>query len=124
MLILVIKKVASLQSVKKRVTRPRGGIHERLRWLPVFLHKKLEHAGKWIYGDLQLQVGNMGKQVTNLPAKQTAIPEADPQHIARVARETFEKEGPILVVASGRDTISTGSSIKRLAPENVFLVQV
>lgn len=34
------------------------------------------------------------------------------------------REGPILVVASGRDTISTGSSIKRLAPENVFLVQV
>ncbi|XP_019195744.1 PREDICTED: mitochondrial fission protein ELM1-like isoform X1 [Ipomoea nil] len=107
-----------------RVTRPRGGINERLRWLPVFLHKKLEHAMKWIYGDLQLQNGNMVKKVTSLPAKQTVIPEADPEHIARVARETFEKEGPILVVASGRDTISTGSSIKRLAPENVFLVQI
>lgn len=32
--------------------------------------------------------------------------------------------GPLLVVASGRDTISVASSIKRLAPENVFLVQV
>ena len=29
-----------------------------------------------------------------------------------------------MVVASGRDTISVSSSIKRLAPENVFVVQV
>lgn len=28
------------------------------------------------------------------------------------------------MVASGRDTISVASSIKRLAPENVFVVQV
>lgn len=55
----------------QRVTRPRGGINESLRWLPVFLHKKLEHAMKWIYGDLQLQVGNIGKKVTGLPAKKT-----------------------------------------------------
>ncbi|CAH9071623.1 unnamed protein product [Cuscuta epithymum] len=30
----------------------------------------------------------------------------------------------MLVVASGRDTISTACSVKRLAPENVFLVQI
>lgn len=29
-----------------------------------------------------------------------------------------------MVIASGRDTISVASSIKRLATENVFLVQV
>ena len=34
------------------------------------------------------------------------------------------RDGPLLVVASGRDTISVASSIKRLASENVFLVQV
>lgn len=28
------------------------------------------------------------------------------------------------MIASGRDTISVSSSIKRLAPENVFVVQV
>lgn len=36
----------------------------------------------------------------------------------------FPRDGPLLVVASGRDTISVASSIKRLAPENVFVVQV
>uniref|UniRef100_A0A0R0F0E4 Mitochondrial fission protein ELM1 n=1 Tax=Glycine max TaxID=3847 RepID=A0A0R0F0E4_SOYBN len=37
--------------------------------------------------------------------------------------ESLYPDGPMLVVASGRD-ISVASSIKRLAPENVFLVQV
>lgn len=80
--------------------------------------------------------------------------EADAHHIATMARETFHKyvccdcfcgsewwlielcmstitlcfypyrDGPLLVVASGRDTISVASSIKRLASDNVFLVQV
>lgn len=36
----------------------------------------------------------------------------------------IRRDGPLLVVASGRDTISVATSIKRLAPENVFLVQV
>lgn len=36
----------------------------------------------------------------------------------------IRRDGPLLVIASGRDTISVASSIKRLAPENVFLVQV
>lgn len=34
------------------------------------------------------------------------------------------RNGPLLVVASGRDTIPVASSIKRLAPEHVFVVQV
>lgn len=36
----------------------------------------------------------------------------------------LSRDGPLLVVASGRDTISIAASIKRLAPENVFVVQV
>lgn len=36
----------------------------------------------------------------------------------------FFRDGPLLVVASGRDTISIASSIKRLASDNVFVVQV
>uniref|UniRef100_A0A2N9INQ1 Mitochondrial fission protein ELM1 n=1 Tax=Fagus sylvatica TaxID=28930 RepID=A0A2N9INQ1_FAGSY len=35
-----------------------------------------------------------------------------------------KKDGPLLVVASGRDTISIASSIKRLASQNVFVVQI
>ena len=38
--------------------------------------------------------------------------------------DTLFREGPLLVVASGRDTISTASSIKRLALDKVFVVQV
>ncbi|KAK1310131.1 hypothetical protein QJS10_CPA08g01399 [Acorus calamus] len=34
------------------------------------------------------------------------------------------QEGPLLVVASGRDTITLASSIRRLAPHNVFVVQI
>lgn len=36
----------------------------------------------------------------------------------------LSRDGPLLVVASGRDTIPVSSAIKQLAPENVFLVQV
>jgi mitochondrial fission protein ELM1 len=48
----------------------------------------------------------------------------DAKQIAAMARKTFEKNGPLLVVASGSDTISVASSIRRLAMENVFVVQV
>ncbi|CAN6719625.1 unnamed protein product [Malus baccata var. baccata] len=41
-----------------------------------------------------------------------------------MARRTFDKDGPLLVVASGRDTIPVSRAIKQLAPENVFLVQI
>ncbi|KAK8963943.1 hypothetical protein KSP40_PGU014450 [Platanthera guangdongensis] len=38
--------------------------------------------------------------------------------------ELYFREGLLLVVASGWDTISVSSSIKRLAPQNVFVIQV
>ncbi|KAM0001650.1 putative mitochondrial fission protein ELM1 [Helianthus debilis subsp. tardiflorus] len=34
------------------------------------------------------------------------------------------RDGPLLVVASGRDTISVASSVKRLAPDHVFTIQI
>lgn len=37
---------------------------------------------------------------------------------------SYDRSGPLLVVASGRDTISVASSIRRLAMEYVFVVQV
>lgn len=39
-------------------------------------------------------------------------------------RLPYHRNGPLLVVASGSDTISVASSIRRLAMENVFVVQV
>lgn len=103
-----------------RVTRPRGGIHERLHWLPVSLHKKLDYVMK------QFQTVR-GKKLIPLSAEKCGLSdilEADAKHISKMARETFEMDGPLLVVASGRDTISVASYIKQLAPENVFVVQI
>ncbi|KAK4482725.1 hypothetical protein RD792_009892 [Penstemon davidsonii] len=54
----------------------------------------------------------------------SSVLEADVKNIVRMAKGTFEKDGPVLVVASGRDTISIASSIKRLASDNVFVVQI
>lgn len=42
---------------------------------------------------------------------------------SQVTLKSF-RDGPTLVVASGRDTIAIASSIKKLVPDNVFLVQV
>ncbi|BFG38550.1 hypothetical protein CerSpe_248240 [Prunus speciosa] len=89
-----------------RVTRPRGGINEWLHWLPLSLHRKF----------------------MPLPAERTGLSsdvlEADAKQIAEMARQTFDIDGPLLVVASGRDTIPVSSAIKHLAPENVFVVQI
>lgn len=112
------------------VTRPRGGINEWLHWLPVSLHKKLDYIIRRICGHSRFQVTVRGKKLMPLPSEKSfnaglsSILEADAKQIAKMARETFEKDGPLLVVASGRDTISIASSVKRLAPENVFVVQI
>ncbi|KAI5674389.1 hypothetical protein M9H77_14753 [Catharanthus roseus] len=105
-----------------RVSRPTGGIHESLRWLPVSFHKKLQHLINGIDGDSRFNV--TGRTIPANYEGFSGTIEADALNIAKVARESFYKDGPTLVVASGRDTISVASSIKRLAPEYVFLVQI
>ncbi|KAK1299720.1 hypothetical protein QJS10_CPB13g01507 [Acorus calamus] len=113
-----------------RVIRPRGGINELLRWLPVSLHKRFDYVIQRIFGDSHFSVVFRGRKLvpfTSLNGWKTglsSIVEADAKQIATMARETFEKEGPLLVVASGRDTITIASSIRRLAPHNVFVVQI
>ncbi|KAK9279946.1 hypothetical protein L1049_013630 [Liquidambar formosana] len=108
-----------------RVTRPRGGINEWLHWLPVSLHKKLHYVIRQI-----LLLTARGKKLVPLPTENggsaglSSVLEADAKQIVTMARETYEKDGPLLVVASGRDTISIASSIKRLASDNVFVVQI
>ncbi|XP_074370669.1 mitochondrial fission protein ELM1-like [Apium graveolens] len=110
-----------------RVTRPKGGINERLHWLSVPLHRKLDHFFRQISGHEFFRVGANGNSRV-LPSADNAgtslFPEADAKQIAISARETCRKNGPLLVVASGRDTIPVASSIKRLAPEHVFVVQI
>ncbi|KAJ4965254.1 hypothetical protein NE237_017103 [Protea cynaroides] len=112
-----------------RVTRPIGGINEWLHWLPVSLHHKLNYILKRICGDSRFLSAGARKLVpiaaeNGGSAGLLTVLEADAKRIATIARETFDKDGPLLVVASGRDTISVASSIKRLAPENVFVVQI
>lgn len=41
-----------------------------------------------------------------------------------MACEITGKEGPLLVVASSRDTVSIVSTIKRLTPQNTFVIQI
>ncbi|OMO82381.1 Mitochondrial fission ELM1-like protein [Corchorus capsularis] len=107
-----------------RVTRPRGGINEWLHWLPLSLHKKVDYIINQI---CRFQMEVRSNKVAPFSVEKAGLSnvlEADAKQIAMVARNTFEKDGPLLVVASGRDTISVASSIKRLAPENVFVVQI
>ncbi|XP_009795006.1 mitochondrial fission protein ELM1 [Nicotiana tabacum] len=110
-----------------RVTRPRGGVNEWLHWLPVSLHKRLYYIISQI---CRLLLRSRARKLGPFPwenggnAGLSSILEADVKSIVRMARETFEKDGPLLVVASGRDTISITSSIKRLASDNVFVVQI
>ncbi|CAA6668484.1 unnamed protein product [Spirodela intermedia] len=113
-----------------RVTRPRGRINDWLRWLPVSFHKKLDYAIRRVFGESRLFMLLQGKKVSSLPYQNgrmsglSSVLEADAKQIAAMAHETFDKEGPLLVVASGWDTISIASSIRRLAPQSVFVVQI
>ncbi|XP_051149609.1 mitochondrial fission protein ELM1-like [Andrographis paniculata] len=102
-----------------RVRRPRGGINESLHWLPVAFHKGLDRAVKCTSGQLFRRT-----KLAPLPADGKDVLEANASCIAKMAQETFKRDGPILLVASGRDTISVATSIKSLVPENVFLVQI
>ncbi|XP_052184586.1 mitochondrial fission protein ELM1 [Diospyros lotus] len=113
-----------------RVTRPRGVVNDWFLWLPVSLHRKLDYIIRQIYGYSQILLPGGRKKLVPLPTQNggniglSSILEADVKKIVTMARETFEKEGPILVVASGRDTITVAGAIRRLASENVFVVQI
>ncbi|KAG5248119.1 mitochondrial fission protein [Salix suchowensis] len=107
----------------------RGGINEWLHWLPISLHKLLYYIIRRIYSYLRF-ITSRRRRLAPLPSEKggsvglSSILEADSKRIVNMARESYEKDGPLLVVASGRDTISVASSIKRLASEKVFLVQI
>lgn len=109
-----------------RVIRPRGGYNDWLRWLPLSFHKIVDGIIQRLLGNSKLAL-TLGKRMVAQNGGSiglSSILEADARHIASIARGNFEKEGLLLVVASGRDTISIASSIKRLAPQNVFLIQI
>ncbi|XP_015581680.1 mitochondrial fission protein ELM1 isoform X2 [Ricinus communis] len=103
-----------------RITRPRGGFSRWLNWLPVSTHKKVDSLLRSSGDYLRYRVNFNGKKEVPLSSQRCA----DAKLIAKMARDSFDRDGPILVVASGRDTISIASSIRVLAPEIVFVVQI
>ncbi|GJR12950.1 retrovirus-related pol polyprotein from transposon TNT 1-94, partial [Tanacetum coccineum] len=101
-----------------RVRRPRRGINKWLNWLPVSTHRRLDQLKRQLFNPSSIVSGSA------VYSYHSNIPEADAELIATNAIVNFEKDGPLLVVSSGRDTITVASSIKRLAPDHVFTIQV
>ncbi|VVB13416.1 unnamed protein product [Arabis nemorensis] len=106
------------------VARPRGGISRWLHWLPIFIYKRLDHFIRNICAGFSIKAKESDFSVARSSEITDVFEVADAKQIAAMARSTFDKNGPLLVVASGRDTISVASSIRRLAMEYVFVVQV
>lgn len=81
----------------QRVTRPRGGVNQWLRWLPLSFHRNLDYIIKRFIADtlFPLQVG--GKTIAPFPSKGSgniglsSILEPDPKQIAKMACDTFER---------------------------------
>ncbi|CAL4932807.1 unnamed protein product [Urochloa decumbens] len=113
-----------------RVTRPRGGtIDQLLRFLPVSLHKLIDRfltrLLRWT--PVFLQGSKRYDRVPNggfTAGNSSLVPEVNVEKIVAVARESFEKEGPTMVVACGQETISSSTLIKHLASDSVFVIQL
>ncbi|KAH9568379.1 hypothetical protein CY35_03G073800 [Sphagnum magellanicum] len=130
------------------VRRPKGGLNFWLRWLPVPVHKKvnylLQHVqANWLRvplsrllkgNDMEARPSSAERQsplmssgaygLRALALDDRTVPEADAGRIAALAREDVDREGPLLVVASGRDTVSVAAAVKKLAPEATFVIQI
>uniref|UniRef100_A0A0D9YT86 Mitochondrial fission protein ELM1 n=1 Tax=Oryza glumipatula TaxID=40148 RepID=A0A0D9YT86_9ORYZ len=113
-----------------RVTRPQGGINEWLHFLPVSLHKLIDQVLRQFFRNTRLAPVVEGRKHYRVPnggsvgVGLSSVLEADAKKIVAVARDTFEKEGPTLIVTCGWDTISYSSSIRHLASGNVFVIQI
>ncbi|CAN1277524.1 Probable UDP-N-acetylglucosamine--peptide N-acetylglucosaminyltransferase SPINDLY [Linum perenne] len=126
-----IKENGFTTAASPRVRRPTGGINSWLQWLPVSVHKRVDYLTRRVFfsclESFRSKISLSSHRVTpclSPKAGLSDILEADAKRIAEMAMHSFHKDGPLLVVASGRDTIPVASSIRRLAPENVFVVQI
>ncbi|KAL2620463.1 hypothetical protein R1flu_000668 [Riccia fluitans] len=131
-----------------RVTRPKGGYNYWLRWLPVPVHQNLDAVLKHIWSDWRrvslsyLVKGHEGEvnsvhehfdspmssrgttALRALSQEGRTTPEADAANIAAIAMEDLDREGPLLVVASGHDTVPVAAAVKKLAQDAVFVIQI
>ncbi|KAJ8767781.1 hypothetical protein K2173_020721 [Erythroxylum novogranatense] len=95
----------------QRLTRSKGGVNEWLHWLPAYLHKFIGYVIRKTYSYSRLMITSRGYAFGKR------------EFWLNMARQSYQKDGPLLVIACGRDTISISSSIKRLASENAFVIQ-
>ncbi|KQJ82532.1 hypothetical protein BRADI_5g09491v3 [Brachypodium distachyon] len=113
-----------------RITRPIGGINKWLHFLPISLHKIVDQILRHIFSNTTFAPLFQGKMLAPYPVHNvqsfglSSVLEADTKKIVTVVHDTFEKEGLAIVVACGRDTISYASSVRFLAPDNVFVIQI
>ncbi|XP_047081654.1 mitochondrial fission protein ELM1 [Lolium rigidum] len=111
-----------------RVTRPSGGINEWLHFLPVSMHKLIDQLLRQLFRNTRFALVVQGRKPYRVPnggyVGLSSVLEVDTKRIVATARDTFDKEGPTLVVACGWDTISYSSSIRHLASDNVFVIQI
>ncbi|KAG8059060.1 hypothetical protein GUJ93_ZPchr0002g23658 [Zizania palustris] len=111
-----------------RVTRPQGGINEWLHLLPISLHKLIDQVLRRFFRNTRFELVFQGRKPYRVPnggsVGLSSVLEADTKKIVAVARDTFDKEGPTLIVACGWDTISYSSSIRHVASDNVFVIQI
>ncbi|KAD5960521.1 hypothetical protein E3N88_11993 [Mikania micrantha] len=132
---IMLPVLVCLGTIIKSIRWPKEGVNKWLNWLPVSTHKRLDRLRMKFVDPQSIVSGkciafsNVVDQTDVCPAvyggaDQSDILEADAELIATNTSETFEKDGPLLVVASGRDTISVASSIKQLAPDHVFTIQI
>ncbi|KAG6520454.1 hypothetical protein ZIOFF_017510 [Zingiber officinale] len=108
-----------------RVTRQRWGVNEWLHWLSRLIRQ--------IFTDSRFATSPPDMKSFPFPGL-LSILEEDGKKIASIASETYKnvlkgifppfREGPLLVVACGHHTVSIASSVKHLASEKVFVIQV
>lgn len=81
----------------QRVIRPRGGVNEWLRWLPVSLHKAVDSLIQQVFGASKLGATLQGKKFMPFPTQSgksvglSSVLDADARQISLSARENFEK---------------------------------
>ncbi|XP_028784786.1 mitochondrial fission protein ELM1-like isoform X2 [Neltuma alba] len=111
------------------VRRP---VQENKNWflrLPFLINMKLYGLMRGLFGRLLMHTPSTNTETSSSSndsqaSSSSVLEEADAHKIAKNAREAFIEDGPLLVVASGQDIVSVASSIKKLAPDNVFVVQI
>uniref|UniRef100_A0A453BY45 Uncharacterized protein n=1 Tax=Aegilops tauschii subsp. strangulata TaxID=200361 RepID=A0A453BY45_AEGTS len=114
----------------QRIIRPTGGINKWLHFLPISLHKMVDQVLRHILSNTTFTTLFQGKLSAPYPVSNvqslglSSVLEADSRRIVTMVRDTFEKEGLAIVIACGRDTIPYASSVRCLAPDNVFVIQI